>query len=99
MPQSIHFKNPARLAAAARRFAAHRNLTITVRDLDSERLVREPFSNPVHIVPDMAHHLWPAQRSAPGVGETLTLFGTIGRAALRDTVLQYGSCWVVDDSI
>lgn len=76
MPQSVHFNNPARLAEAARCFAAHRNLTITVRDLDSERLVREYFSNPVHLVPDMAHQLWPVQRSAHGTGETLTLLRT-----------------------
>src|SRR3546814_20988092 len=62
MPQSIHFKNPARLAEAARRFAAHRNLTTTVRDLDSERLVREHFSNPVHLVPDMAHQIRSEER-------------------------------------
>src|SRR3546814_7988516 len=76
MPQSIHFKNPARLAEDARRFAAHRNLTITVRDLDSERLVREHFSNLVHLVPDMAHQLWPDQRSAQDRKSTSLNFRT-----------------------
>jgi len=56
-PQSIHFGSTDKRKQSARVLAAHKHLTIFVRDEESLGFVREAGSEG-EIVPDMAHQLW-----------------------------------------
>lgn len=67
-PQSVHFDNDERRDTAARRFAAHRDLHIFVRDRASVDFVAmaRAHGGPM---PDMAHQLW-ATPLLDGAGAT-----------------------------
>jgi pyruvyl transferase EpsO len=59
LPQTLHFEDPVKLRESSAVFRAHRDLHLLVRDEPSCRLALEHFSDKVHLVPDMAHQLWP----------------------------------------
>lgn len=65
LPQSIHFQSAARLEQAKAAFDAHKHLHICIRDRASSQFAQEHFSAPVHLVPDMAHQLWPMVTAEP----------------------------------
>lgn len=54
MPQSIHYRDPARIAQTARIIAAHPDFTLLVRDEPSLELARAHFDCPVRLCPDSA---------------------------------------------
>lgn len=63
MPQSLHFRDPEAIARMAPRYRRHPDFHLCVRDRESMVMARE-FTPNVHLLPDMAHQLWPLQRSA-----------------------------------
>lgn len=58
MPQSFHFSSRESMHASAKIFAAHKDVTIFVRDQPSYDLAKEYFSDQVYFSPDMAHRLY-----------------------------------------
>lgn len=68
LPQTIHFRDRSRQAAAANVLRAHGDLHLAVRDATSKRTAEDMGLN-VAVVPDMAHHLYPfGHRSQAGAG-------------------------------
>ena len=57
LPQTVYFQNKQNMHAAARRYAANKNLTIIARDAVSEQILSKYFSNDVKCAPDTAHLL------------------------------------------
>lgn len=75
LPQSVHFQDLQARARAGAVFAAHPDLHIFVRDVESQAFVTEDCKLPVVMLPDMAHRLWgrlPRLTSFPA-GELRTL--------------------------
>jgi len=75
LPQSMHFRDPARARRAAEIFNAHGELTLFIRDQHSHAGASKLFTNcQVHLAPDMAFqmagYLSPI---APAAGPTLLL--------------------------
>ena len=70
LPQTVHFRSKEKLAAAARRMAAHRNLHVFARDLVSLEILQKAGLTNVSAAPDMAHSLWgiikPTQETEKG---------------------------------
>lgn len=71
-PQTVHYRDPQRMAQDARRMASHPNLTLCVRDRRSFGLLQEHFLNPALLLPDMAFCIPPElllrySRPHPGV--------------------------------
>ena len=57
LPQTVHFQQRENLAAARRRFDAHVNFTLLVRDTESLNLVQNEFCARTALCPDMAFYL------------------------------------------
>ncbi len=53
-PQSVEYIDAKGIVADAKRFAAHKNVTVCARDQFSYALLKENFSNNILLVPDMA---------------------------------------------
>ena len=66
MPQTVHFKEPDALPRAAEKMNRHPDLTLFVRDQPSLALTKPFFGERVHLMPDMAHQLWPVLHLAAG---------------------------------
>ncbi|MCP3736149.1 polysaccharide pyruvyl transferase family protein [Sphingomonas sp. RP10(2022)] len=66
LPQSIHFRDPARAARFAALVADHPDFTLYVRDARSLALANR-FACPTHLVPDSAMALGPQPRGEPEV--------------------------------
>ncbi|HEY9065480.1 MAG TPA: polysaccharide pyruvyl transferase family protein [Burkholderiaceae bacterium] len=62
LPQSIHYKDPARLAHTAEVIAKHGNFVLFVRDEESFELARRHFRCDVQRCPDMAFYLGALER-------------------------------------
>lgn len=56
LPQSVCFTSKENLESAVRRYGAHKNLTICLRDRASYEFVIKHFSNPAVLAPDMAFY-------------------------------------------
>ena len=63
LPQSIHFSTPDSFDRCATLLSRHQDLHICVRDSQSAQMARGMTPN-VYLLPDMAHQLWPMQRSS-----------------------------------
>jgi pyruvyl transferase EpsO len=72
LPQTIHFGSAERRARSARLLAAHRQLSIFVRDRESLAFVREAQAGG-GLMPDMAHQLWGRPAFARSGAEAGTL--------------------------
>lgn len=81
LPQSIHFDDPAERERTAARWRRHPDLHLGVRDRDSQAQARS-FTPHVHLLPDMAHQLWPLRPPPPPGGRhgTLHFLRTDGEA-------------------
>lgn len=70
MPQSIHFSSDETMRASAALFRAHDNVTVCVRDQESEAVAKQHFTDRVLLMPDMAHRLYetfaPVRATADG---------------------------------
>ena len=70
LPQTVHFRSKEKLAASARRMAAHRNLHVFARDFVSLEVLQKAGLPNVSAAPDMAHSLLgilkPRQEAAKG---------------------------------
>jgi pyruvyl transferase EpsO len=65
LPQSLHFQSTETLRRTAALYRQHPDLHICVRDPVSFETA-QAFTDHVHLLPDMAHQLWPiASQSAP----------------------------------
>lgn len=73
LPQTIHFENEESRSRCERIFSAHPDLHICVRDAKSFESAHAMSDN-VYLMPDMAHQLWPLQRTAPVIGNRLGIF-------------------------
>jgi pyruvyl transferase EpsO len=62
LPQTIHFRSKDTYDECCKLFSQHTDLHICVRDRQSYELAL-PMSRHVYLLPDMAHQLWPIQRS------------------------------------
>ncbi|KIO49559.1 polysaccharide pyruvyl transferase family protein [Nitrosospira sp. NpAV] len=62
LPQTIHFRSKDAYEECCKTFSQHPDLHICVRDRSSYELAL-PMSRHVYLLPDMAHQLWPIQRS------------------------------------
>lgn len=62
LPQTIHFRSPDAYKECCNIFSRHPDLHICVRDHRSFELAL-PMSPHIYLLPDMAHQLWPIQRS------------------------------------
>lgn len=65
LPQTIHFRSPARLDQAARAIERHGAFVLCVRDRQSLELAQRHLPCDVRLCPDMAFALGPLTRSAP----------------------------------
>lgn len=72
LPQTIHFADPAALAASARIFNAHPDFTLLVRDTRSLHIAASTFSGRVALCPDMAFCLT-LRRSAKPTHDEVSL--------------------------
>jgi pyruvyl transferase EpsO len=68
LPQSLHFSSEEKMMQSATLFRTHDDVHVCVRDRVSLRMARN-FTDHVHLLPDMAHQLYPlpaAQNEAHG---------------------------------
>ncbi|TVV76354.1 exopolysaccharide biosynthesis protein [Sphingomonas solaris] len=65
LPQSIHFRDPAKAQRFATLAAGHPDFTLYVRDGRSLAFARARFACPSHLAPDSALALGPQVRDAP----------------------------------
>lgn len=65
LPQSIHYRDPAKIARTARVIAAHPDFTLLVRDEPSLDLARRHFDCAVHLCPDTALAIGPVRAGSP----------------------------------
>lgn len=72
LPQTIHFRSPARVDQAARAIERHGAFVLCVRDEASLAFARRHFACEVRLCPDMAFALGP-QRRAPATTRLLLL--------------------------
>ncbi|MNV39793.1 putative pyruvyl transferase EpsO [compost metagenome] len=63
LPQTIHFSSESNLEKCIGIFSQHKDLHICVRDENSYFLAQRMSKN-VYLLPDMAHQLWPVERSS-----------------------------------
>lgn len=71
LPQTIHFKSEGAFDACCRIFSVHPDLHIFTRDEASLVMARRMSKN-AYLAPDMAHQLWPIERtSIPVTGSRL----------------------------
>ena len=73
LPQSIHFRDPDRLERMQRLVAAHRDLTLLLRDPVSLAFAHAHFDAPSKRCPDLALRLGPLPRAAPATRQVLWL--------------------------
>ncbi|HKX44944.1 MAG TPA: polysaccharide pyruvyl transferase family protein [Burkholderiaceae bacterium] len=73
LPQSIHYKDPARLARTAEVIARHGNFVLLVRDEESFEIARRHLRCDVQRCPDMAFYLGPLERIGRPERELLLL--------------------------
>lgn len=64
LPQTIHFRSPARIDQAARAIERHAAFVLCVRDKPSLTLARRHFGCEVRLCPDMAFAIGPMARGA-----------------------------------
>lgn len=62
LPQTIHFSSASERQRSAGIFRQHRNVHLCVRDSASYEIAQE-FTDHVHLLPDMAHQLYPIKSS------------------------------------
>ncbi len=74
LPQSIHFDDEANAEPIARSIAAHGDVTLMVRDRESEAFARRRFDCRVMLVPDMAFMIGPI---APPAAWEVDLFALL----------------------
>ena len=55
-PQSVFFSSQENLRRAVELYGAHKNLSICLRDRQSYDFIRNYFSNPAYLIPDMAFY-------------------------------------------
>ena len=74
-PQSVCFTGKESLESAVKRYGAHHNLTICLRDRHSYEFIRKHFPNKVVLVPDLAFYadVSPWQRNCEPNGRSLFL--------------------------
>lgn len=92
LPQSLHFQSADTLRRTAALYRQHPDLHICVRDPVSFETA-QAFTDHVHLLPDMAHQLWPIARhdspavaNPPGLSRTLQFMRTDDEIAeLRGT--------------
>ncbi len=65
LPQSVHYENTELMRRDAETMGRHRNLTICARDVRTEAILRENFSNKVVLLPDMAFCIAPETLHSP----------------------------------
>ena len=97
LPQSIHFGDPAALAAARRTFSAHSKLTLLVRDARSLDVARNALGCRAVLCPDIAF-AWspdPDRGSAP-TRNILRLLRTDHEAASHEAPPSSSVDWVTD---
>jgi pyruvyl transferase EpsO len=70
LPQTIHFERSENRQRCERIFSSHPDLHICVRDEKSFEQARAMSDN-VYLLPDMAHQLWPINRTRAVIGERL----------------------------
>jgi pyruvyl transferase EpsO len=88
LPQSLHFQSTEALHRTAALYRQHPDLHLCVRDPVSFETARH-FTDQVHLLPDMAHQLWPiacpaqaAEQATPHTpGHTLQFMRTDGEIA------------------
>jgi len=73
LPQSVCFQNIENLKRTKNIFSNHSNLTLLLRDQKSFEFVRNEFSNPSFLCPDMALALGPLPRIGNPVSEIESL--------------------------
>lgn len=80
LPQSVCFRSQEALDSAVKRYGAHSNLTICLRDRPSYEFVRRHFRNEARLLPDMAFYAdvgaWRSQKG-PGAGTLLIRRGDL----------------------
>jgi pyruvyl transferase EpsO len=72
LPQSIHFSSPEKAAESAAIFRRHPDLHLCVRDKVSFEQARA-FTDKVYLLPDMAHQLYPLDRSHNKQGDAMLI--------------------------
>lgn len=96
MPQSLHFGSDAALRRSAEHFRRHPNLTIAVRDTQSEQLARMHFTDRVMLVPDMAHRLYDhfePIRKNPGRDPLYLMRRDVEATSATDDAGHHGRDW------
>ncbi|MDR7279049.1 polysaccharide pyruvyl transferase family protein [Catenuloplanes atrovinosus] len=79
LPQSMDFRDPARLARASAAFHAHPDLTLLLRDERSLQRARDAFPGVrVEFCPDLAPGAGPQPRTGPATHDVLLLLRTDG---------------------
>ena len=82
LPQTIHFRDPRAYERCCAVFSRHPDLHVCVRDRTSFALAR-PMTPHVHLLPDMAHQLWPMRRVGSPRAHRLGLFRADAESAGR----------------
>lgn len=72
LPQSIHFKDPAKYQQCCEIFSKHPDLHLCVRDKESYALASK-MTKHVYLLPDMAHQLYPLKTQGTVQHKTLGL--------------------------
>jgi len=73
LPESVCFQRAESLARCRGVFNAHRQVTLLARDAASLTILRESFSAPSHLAPDLAFMLGALERPAPPARDILWL--------------------------
>lgn len=98
LPQTISFRDPAKLAQCVRLVERHGHFTLLVRDRTSERFAREHFPCAVQLLPDMAFGMGPLKPPVtPRHDAYLLLRGDAERAGYDRDVLTRLPNSEVDD--
>lgn len=74
LPQSLHFQSEATLHRTAALYRQHPDLHFCVRDPVSFETARA-FTDHVHLMPDMAHQLWPITRTTDSMAPSTATRG------------------------
>jgi pyruvyl transferase EpsO len=85
LPQSIHFADAKKLKKCCELLSRHQDLHICVRDLASKQIALRMTPN-VYLLPDMAHQLWPIQKTATAQKPVLNLRRRDAEALTINTV-------------
>jgi pyruvyl transferase EpsO len=106
LPQSIHFSDPAALAASAAKINAHKNFILLVRDRKSFQIAKGAFSCEVRLAPDSAFMLGAV---TPPVDPTFDIYcllrtdkeavGTLGAPVASDAITTDSGDWLNEPSV